>query len=42
MHLLFVEKKPAHRHDARRLLHDLRESLDLPQLDRYPKNHKIH
>jgi phosphoribosylformylglycinamidine synthase len=32
MHLLFVEKKPAHRHDARRLLHDLRESLDLPQL----------
>ena len=32
MHHVFVEKKPAHRHDARRLLHDLRESLDLPDL----------
>jgi len=29
MHHLFVEKKPAHRHDARHLLHDLRESLEL-------------
>jgi phosphoribosylformylglycinamidine synthase len=32
MHHLFVEKKSAHRHDARHLLHDLRESLDLPAL----------
>jgi len=32
MHHIFVEKKPDHRHDARRLLHDLRESLDLPAL----------
>lgn len=27
MHHVFVEKKPEHRHDARRLHHDLRESL---------------
>lgn len=33
MHRIFVEKKPAHATEARHLLHDLRESLDLPQLD---------
>ncbi|MFU8894095.1 MAG: phosphoribosylformylglycinamidine synthase, partial [Luteolibacter sp.] len=32
MYLIFVEKNPAHRHDAHRLLHDLRESLGLPAL----------
>jgi len=32
MHHVFVEKKPAHRHDAHRLLHDLRESLELHRL----------
>lgn len=32
MNRLFVEKKPAHRSEARHLLHDLRESLGLPGL----------
>ena len=32
MHHVFVEKKAGHRHDARHLLHDLRNSLGLPGL----------
>lgn len=32
MNRIFVEKKPAHRSEARHLLHDLRESLGLPGL----------
>lgn len=32
MHRIFVEKKPAHATEARHLLSDLRESLDLPQI----------
>jgi len=33
MHRIFVEKKPAFAAEARHLLHDLRESLALPQLE---------
>lgn len=33
MHRLFVEKKSAFAHEARHLLHDLRESLALPALE---------
>ncbi|MBK1881665.1 phosphoribosylformylglycinamidine synthase [Luteolibacter pohnpeiensis] len=32
MNRIFVEKKPAHRNEARHLLHDLQESLAMPDL----------
>ena len=33
MHRIFIEKKPAFAAEARHLLHDLRESLSLPELE---------